>query len=187
MLQLTIPAAVYEEFDEEKNEFIYTTISKEQTLQLEHSLVSLSKWESKYCKPFLSKQEKTDEELLDYIKFMTITQNVKDETYERLLRTPGAVEKINEYIDTPMTATTFVENGPGKSNGEQVTAELIYYWMIALQIPPEYRKWHLNQLLTLIKVCNIKNQPPKKMKKQDINARNAALNAARKKQLNIKG
>ena len=186
MLQITIPAEIREEFNEETNEFVYTTISKEQTLKLEHSLVSLSKWESKYCKPFLSKQEKTNEELLDYIKFMTITQNVSDDTYERLLRSSEAVNDINAYIDSPMTATKFVESG-GKSSGEQITAELIYYWMISLQIPPEYSKWHLNRLLTLIRVCNVKNQPPKKMKSKDVNARNAALNAARRKQLNTKG
>lgn len=186
MLQITIPADIREEFNEETNEFIYTIVSKEQTLKMEHSLVSLSKWESKYCKPFLSKQEKTNEELLDYIKFMTITQNVKDDTYERLLRTSEAIDEINKYIDAPMTATKFVESS-SKSNGEQITAELIYYWMISLQIPPDYDKWHLNRLLTLIKVCNIKNQPPKKMTSRDINARNAALNAARRKQLNTKG
>ena len=185
MLQITIPADVLEEFDEENNEFIYTTIAKEQTLQLEHSLVSLSKWESKWCKPFLSKQEKTDEEILDYIKYMTLTQNVKPEVYNRL--TEDNIEQINKYIDAPMTATTFSKDGAKGGSREIVTAELIYYWMIALNIPFECQKWHLNRLLTLVKVCNIKNSPPKKMSKRETASRYAKLNAARRKQHNTRG
>ena len=183
MLEITLPAL--EHWDEKKEEFV--TYKKALTLQFEHSLVSLSKWESKYCKPFLGKAEKTDDEILDYIKFMTITQNVKDDVYDRLLKTNGAIETIQKYIDSPMTATTFSNEGSSKGNSEQITAELIYYWMIAFQIPSEYRKWHLNQLLTLIRVCEVKNRPPKKMKPQDVNARNAALNAERLKKLNTKG
>ena len=186
MLQITIPAAVYEEFDEEKNEFIYTTVSKEQTLQLEHSLVSLSKWESKWCKPFLSKQAKTDEEILDYIKFMTLTQNIKPEVYERL--SDANLEEINRYINAAMTATTFTKDNTRGGNREVVTSELIYYWMIALNIPFDpCQKWHLNRLLTLIRVCNIKNTPPKKMGKRQTASQYAKLNAARRQQFNSKG
>ena len=180
MLQITIPAV--ELWDERKQEFVTT---KEQTLQLEHSLVSLSKWESKWCKAFLTKQEKTFEETLDYIKCMTITQNVDPEVYNYL--TNKNIEEINNYIDAPMTATYFSDDKTVKSSREQITAELIYYWMIALNIPFECQKWHLNRLLTLIKVCNIKNQPPKKRSRKEIMSRNAALNAARRKQLNTKG
>lgn len=180
MLQITIPAV--ELFDERINEFIST---KEQTLQLEHSLVSLDKWESKWCKPFLSKQDKTPEELLDYVKCMTITQNVDPNVYQFL--TDDNLREINSYIEAPMTATTFSDDKNAKKNREIITAELIYYWMIALNIPFECRKWHLNKLLTLVKVCNIKNQPPKKTSKKDLLARNAALNAARRKQLNTSG
>ena len=180
MLQITIPAV--ELWDERKQEFITT---KEQTLQLEHSLVSISKWESKWCKPFLSKQEKTFEETLDYIKCMTITQNVDPEVYNYL--TNENIEEINNYINAPMTATYFSDDKTVKPSREQITAELIYYWMIALNIPFECQNWHLNRLLTLIKVCNIKNQPPKKISKKEIMRRNAALNAARRKQLNTKG
>lgn len=180
MLQITIPAV--ELFDERINEFIST---KEQTLQLEHSLVSLDKWESKWCKPFLSKQDKTPEELLDYVKCMTITQNVDPNVYQFL--TDDNLRDINSYIEAPMTATTFSDDKNAKKNREIITAELIYYWMIALNIPFECRKWHLNKLLTLVKVCNIKNQPPKKTSKKDLLARNAALNAARRKQLNTSG
>jgi hypothetical protein len=180
MLQITIPAT--ELWDETKNEFIYR---KEQTLQLEHSLVSLSKWESKWHKPFLSKDERTSEEILDYVKCMTITQNVDPETYNYLTR--DNFEQINEYINNPMTATVITEDKSGKASREVITSEIIYYWMIALNIPNKFEKWHLNRLLTLIRVCNIKNQPPKKRSKSELMSRNAALNAARRKQLNSRG
>ena len=180
MLRITIPAV--EQWDERKQEFV---ITKEQTLQLEHSLVSLSKWESKWCKPFLTKQEKTFEETLDYIKCMTITQNVNPEVYNYL--TNKNIEEIYNYINAPMTATYFSDDKIAKTSREQNTAELIYYRMIALNIPFECQKWHLNRLLTLIKVCNIKNQPPKKRNRKEIMSRNTALNAARRKQLNTKG
>lgn len=181
MLQIKVPLSP-EGWDEEKNEFVEPKV---QVLQLEHSLVSLSKWESKWCKPFLSKTPKTSEETLDYIKFMTITQNVKPEVYEHL--TAKNIEDINNYIESPMTATTFADDKNGKNNREIITSELIYYWMVALQIPFECQKWHLNRLITLIRVCNIKNAPPKKMSKREIMSRNAALNAARRKQMNSKG
>ena len=180
MLQIVIPGQEF--WDEQKQEFINT---KEQVLQLEHSLISLSKWESKWCKVFLSKQEKTQEETIDYIKCMTITPNVDPEVYNHLTR--ENIKEIEDYIAAPMTATYFSLDNAGKSSREQVTSELIYYWMIALNIPFECQKWHLNRLLTLIKVCNIKNQPPKKMSKREIMSRNAALNAARRQQLNTKG
>ena len=182
MLTITIPASEY--FDERTQEFFTL---KEQTLQLEHSLVSLSKWESKWCKSFLSKTtEMTLEETIDYIKCMTITQNIDPSVYSRLSR--SNIEEINKYIEAPMTATTFYEDPQQKGRyKETVTSELIYYWMIALNIPMECQKGHLNRLLTLIRVCNIKNAPPKKMSKGDITRRNAALNAARRKQFNSKG
>lgn len=180
MLQITVPER--ELWDEINEEFISI---KETTLQLEHSLVSLSKWESKWCKPFLTAQDKTMEETIDYVKCMTLTQKVNPLVYRCL--TNENMEAINQYITSPMTATTFNEDKNGKRNREQVTAEIVYYWMIALNIPFECQKWHLNRLLTLIRVCNIKNQPPKKMSRQEIMSRNAALNAARRKRLNSKG
>lgn len=181
MLQIIVPISP-EGWDEKKQEFVKP---KTQILQLEHSLVSLSKWESKWCKPFLSKSIKTDEEILDYIKFMTITQNVKPDVYNYL--THANIRDIDAYINAPMTATTFSEDKQGKNGHEIITAELIYYWMIALNIPFECQKWHLNRLLTLIRVCNIKNAPPKKRSKREIMSRNAALNAARREQLKTKG
>ena len=179
MLQLVIKPR--EEWNETSHEFVYT---KGQTLQLEHSLVSISKWEAKWGKPFLSKDQKTYEETLDYIRCMTLTQNVDPKIYETLSR--ENIEKVNEYIEAPMTATT-VREMPGPKSHEIITSELIYYWMISYQIPFECQKWHLNRLLTLIRVCSIKNQPPKKQSKRDIMSRNAALNAARRQQMNTKG
>lgn len=180
MLTITIPSR--ELYDEQTRSFITT---KEQKLQLEHSLVSLSKWESKWCKAFLSKEEKTLEETIDYIKCMTITQNVDPDVYNFL--TKENVEAINKYIEAPMTATTFRENINGSNRGEITTAELIYYWMISFNIPMECQKWHLNKLLTLIRVCNVKNAPPKKMGKRDIASQYASINAARRKQFNSRG
>lgn len=179
MLYITIPGN--ELWDEIKQEFL--TI-KETTLQLEHSLVSLSKWESKWHKPYFSKTEKTSEEVLDYIRCMTLTQNVKPEVYNCLNQ--EHINTITNYIDDPMTATTFNDNDE-KRDKQIITAEVIYYWMIALNIPFECQKWHINRLLTLIRVCNIKNQPPKQMGKGERLRRQAELNARRKQQLNTKG
>lgn len=181
MIRITIPA-MEEGWDESIQEFV---VAEECVLELEHSLVSLSKWESKWHKAFLGKQEKNREETLDYIRCMTLTPNVDPEVYNRL--TDQNIEQINEYITAPMTATYFSEDKKGKHNREVVTSELIYYWMIALTIPFECQDWHLSRLLTLIHVCNIKNSPPKKMSRREIMSRNAALNAARRQQLNSKG
>ena len=184
MLQITIPGDEF--WDEEKQEFVQAT--KDQILQLEHSLVSLSN--SLLWTDFMIflQEEKTTEETIDYIKCMTLTKNVNPDVYDRL--TKENLQAIDEYIQDPMTGTTFSDNSKntkGKLNGEIITTELVYYWMIAMQIPFECRKWHFNRLLTLIRVCEIKNQPPKKTSKKDIMSRNAALNAARRKQLNTKG
>lgn len=180
---LTLRITSPENWDEKKEEFVYTPPF---TLQLEHSLISLAKWESKWCKPFLGKEAMSVEEVIDYVKCMTITQNVPDEVYNRL--TKENFDEVAKYIDSPMTATWFSSpEEKGKINKEQITAELIYYWMIALQIPFETQKWHLNRLLTLIRVCNIKNSPPKKMTNSEIVSRNKALNAARRKAMNSRG
>lgn len=185
MLHITIPAKIVEQYNEETEEFVYITESKEQTLQLEHSLVSLRKWESKWCKAFLANKDKTQEELLDYIKCMTLTQNVHPSVYSNL--SEENYKEIRDYIEAPMTATVFSDEKGGKKGREVVTAELIYYWMIALNIPFECQRWHLNQLITLIRVCNIKNQPSKKRSSAETLRNNAALNAARRKRLNTRG
>ena len=149
--------------------------------------MSVSKWESRWCKPFLSNDPKTKEECDDYIRCMTLTQNVPQIVYKAI--PDSVVEKVNDYIERPMTATWFRDdkNRPGPKNREIVTAELIYYWMIALNIPFECQKWHLNRLLTLIRVCNEKNAPQKKMTKKDLYSYNRSLNEARKKRLHSHG
>jgi hypothetical protein len=181
MLQLVV-TLIPEQWDEEKEEFIN---SKTTVLQLEHSLISLSKWEAKWCKAFLSQKELTDEEILDYIKCMVITPNVKPEIYDCL--TKENIDEIVKYISAPMTATTVRDTRGSKFNSEVVTSELIYHWMIELQIPFECQKWHLNRLITLIKVRIAKTNPPKKMSKGEIMRRNAELNSLRRRQMNSRG
>lgn len=180
MLSITVPER--EIYDEEKNEFIKIP---RMNLKLEHSLVSISKWEAKYKVPFISnKYQKTQEQIMDYIKFMTITQNVDDLVYLGL--TNENIKEISDYIEDPMTAS-WVNDDKKSRNNEAVTSELIYWWMTALQIPWEAQKWHLNRLLMLIRIGNIKNQPPEKLSKSQILSRNRALNEARKKKFNTKG
>lgn len=179
MLKITIPSI--ELFDEKQMKF---SKSKEVTLQLEHSLVSISKWESVWRKPFLTKENKTKAETLDYIKCMTITQNVDPAVYNYIPQ--KIIDTIVEYIETPRTATIVPEIA-GKTNREVITSELIYYWMITFNVPFECQTWHLDRLLTLIKVINLKNQPKRKGNLKDLMSRNAALNAKRKAELNTSG
>ena len=182
MLRITIPGSK-ELWDERKQEFIPPT--EPRTIQLEHSLVSLSKWESTWNKAFLSSKEKTNEETIDYIRCMTITQNVDSAIYYRLSR--DNIQQINDYIAAPMTATYFRDDKIMGHSRDTITAELIYYWMIALNIPFECQKWHLNRLFALIKVCSIKSGPQKKMSKSEIARQQAELNAARRKKYHTKG
>jgi hypothetical protein len=172
-------------FNNDTNKFI--NISKDTTICLEHSLVSISKWESKWHKPFLSKEKKTNEEIIDYIKCMTITQNIPNEVYS-CLSNENFIE-VNSYIENSMTATTFYSFGKCKKlSSEVITSELIYYWMVSNNIPFECQKWHLNRLLTLIRICNNKNSASNnKMPKKDVAREYAAINAARKAKFNTKG
>ena len=171
-------------FNNETGEFFYI---KETTFKIEHSLVAIAKWESKWHVAFLDdKVEKTNEMILDYVKCMTISQNVDPNVYNHL--PPETLKEINDYIGDPMTATTFsnVNNGPGSS--EFITNEIVYYWMIASNIPLECEKWHFNRLMTLIRVCSEKNNPDKKkMNRRDIFNQNRALNEARKKAMKTRG
>lgn len=173
-----------EVFDEETLEF--KTIEP-RTLRLEHSLIALSKWESKWCKPFLTSsktQKRTPEEMIDYIRCMSLDEI---EPEDLLGLTQSDLNKISEYISLPMTATTFRDDPNARPSREVVTAEIIYYWMITLGIPFECQKWHLNRLMTLIKVCSIKNAPEKKMSKKQMLSQRNALNSARRRQMNTRG
>jgi hypothetical protein len=180
VLKLVVPETEY--YDEEKEEF---STEPEVELVLEHSLVSLSKWESKYKKPFLG-SSKSGEELLYYIEVMIVSPlYAPGEILHRL--SEENYESINAYVDSPESATTFGEMPERKGRGETITAELIYYWMVAFNIPFECESWHLNRLFALIRICNIKNSPPKKMSKQEVSRRYADLNAQRKAQLGTRG
>ena len=180
MITITIPAN--EAFDEATGEFITTKATE---LQLEHSLISISKWESKWHKPFLSGDSKTPDETMDYIRCMALNKNVDPMVYKFL--TEQNIMEVNSYIEDSMTATWFAEDKSKSGKREIITSELIYYWMIALNIPYECEKWHLNRLLTLVKICNIKNQPEKKMSKREIMSRNRALNEQRRQAMNTRG
>ena len=181
MKTITIPDI--EAFDDESEKFVYV---KGRTFVIEHSLVSISKWESKWKKPFITTKEKTVEELRDYVRCMTLTQNVDEEIY-KYIPVP-IMNEIIEYMNDPMTATWFsdVDKHNGK-NGETITSELIYYWMTAANIPIECQKWHLNRLMTLIRIAGEKNQPPKKMNKNDILKQNRSLNAMRRARSKSRG
>lgn len=179
MLTIFVPEG--ELYDASKNEFIYL---KATTLVLEHSLVSISKWESKWKKSYLNTSDKTLEENLDYIRCMTITKNVNPLIYKNLPK--DVTNRITEYINDPMTATTFMDD---RQSGRQgvVTSEVIYSWMVTLNIPFECQRWHLNRLLTLIKVCSKNATPPKKMSNAEKLARYSEINAMRRKAMNSKG
>lgn len=181
MLQITVPASEF--YDESTEEFVEI---KEQTLTMEHSLISISKWEAKWKKPYLSDEKKTSEELLDYFKCMTVTPSkVNPLVYSAL--TQENLKEISDYIQDSMTATTI--NGTKRGGRREIwTSEVIYYYMIAQNIPVEFEKWHINRLITLIQVCAIKNNPnQKKMSRAAIARQNHAINAARRKKYGTRG
>ena len=182
MIRILLPEK--ELYDEVNNKFVYLP-SRE--LILEHSLVSISKWESKWHKSFLNTDDKSFDEVMDYIKCMCVEELEDENDLYRL--SEENVSDINAYIQDSMTATTFSDFSDNKNtkSREIITSEIIYYWMIANNIPFECQYWHLNKLLTLIKVCSIKNSPEKKMSTSEIISRNKALNAARRKKMNSKG
>lgn len=180
MLQLSIGQGEY--YDEKQERFIKV---KPTLVRLEHSLKSLAKWESKWKKPFLSKDAMTREESIDYIRCMEVTGLVDPKIFEYV--TSEQEKQVNEYINDKMTATVVNRRGPQKPSREKVTAEIIYFWMIQHGIPSEYEKWHLNRLLTLIEVCSIKGGPGKKMSMKEQMAEQRAMNAARKAKYKTKG
>lgn len=179
---LTIHVPERELFDDEKQEFITT---ESVALKLEHSLVSIARWESKWELSFLNTKEKTDEQMASYIESMIISPEDTSGIVDRL--TAEDISAINTYINASYTATTFKQDANSKKNSEVITAELIYYWMIALNIPFECQHWHINRLITLVRVCNLKNQPPKKRSTSEIAASRARLNAERRAQMGSRG
>lgn len=179
---LVIDVPISEGFDEKKKEFV---IIESFRLEMEHSLASLSKWECFFEKPFLGKDEKTLEETMWYVRSMVMTPDVPPEIYSKLSQ--ENLDAINGYIKAEMTATTFKEATNQRHSPEIITAELIYYWMVALNIWIECEHWHLNRLFALIKVCNLKNAPPKKMSRSEAAAERRALNNQRRAQTGSRG
>lgn len=180
MLQITVPKTEF--YDEEEDRFVET---KETVLKLEHSLISLSKWESKWHKPFLAEKEKSVEEIIDYVKCMTLNPTVDPMVYSCI--TEENLDSITKYMEDTMTATWFNENKQN-SNRRVSTSELIYSQMIKAGVPFECAKWHLNRLMTLIRVCAIENlSGEKKMSRTEVAQQNRELNAARRAALNSKG
>ena len=180
MLTITIPGEEF--FDESKSEFV---TRGDVTFDLEHSLVSLSKWESKWEKPFLGKGERTTEETLDYVRCMVLTPDFDPDNLMRLSQ--KNMDEINAYIPAKMSATWFNDQNGKAQTSETITSELIYYWMISLNIPWECQYWHLNRLFTLIKVCGAKNAPPKKMSRAEVARRQRELNQKRRAQTGSQG
>jgi len=180
MLKIIIPGTEY--YNEETETF--ETVGDFE-LELEHSLISLSKWESKYQKPFLSNSDKSPEEILDYIEAMILTPNYPEKLFQNFTNQNFA--QINHYIESKESATTFGNMPERKGRNEVITSELIYYWMVAFNIPFECEHWHLNRLFSLIRICNIKNSKPQKMSRSEIAARNRELNAQRKAQYGTRG
>lgn len=181
MLKIEVPISP-EGWNEETQEFVDP---ETRVLELEHSLVSISLWESKWKKAFLSGKEKTAEETLDYIRCMTLNE-VEPDVYDHLTR--ENIIQINKYIEDPMTATVLLKDKNGGKSKDTPTSELIYYWMIANTIPVEFQYWHINRLLTLIRVCGMKNNPPKGHRsKGDIARSYAEINKANRARFNSKG
>lgn len=182
---LTIHVAIGEEQVLEKDNEVLFIDPETTSLDLEHSLVSLSKWEAKWEKPFLSSVEKTDEETFDYIYSMILTPNVPRD-FLNLLSNDN-IREINEYINKKMTATWFSNEEKPKQSSQTITSELIYSWMVALQIPIECEVWHLNRLITLVRIINQQNQPKKKMTRAEALAQQREMNAKRRAELGTSG
>lgn len=183
LLKISLPEQEF--FIEETMEFLTLPAVD---FVMEHSLFTISKWEEKHAVAFYGKQEKSNDDMIDYIRCMIISpEEFDDKNFMRMINTKQYLDKIMAYINNPATATTFRETKGGAPNRETPTSELIYYWMIANQIPVEFEHWHINRLMTLIRVCGVKNTPPKKRSMHDIMSDNAALNAQRRAKLGTKG
>ena len=179
MLEITVPAN--EIYLPGENRFVAVPSC---TLTLEHSLISIAKWESKWHIPYLNAKKRSRAQEFDYIRCMAVGP-VKNE-YVFLVLTPENIAQIRAYMEESMTATTF-SKGQRSISREVVTAETLYCRMFANNIPMECQKWHLNRLLTLIRVCDAKNGPKSKMTKRQTAAHYAEQNALRRAKYNSRG
>jgi hypothetical protein len=179
MLRITVTMS--ESFDEEKQEFLSETFD----LELEHSLVSVSKWESIWEKPFLVQEDKTPEEVFSYIECMILNPDPPPEIVYKL--SERDLKVVHDHIASKATATWFNEQKVAGRSSETFTSELIYFWMSSFAIPFEAENWHLSRLLTLIRIHNVKNQKPKKMNRNEMAAQRRAENERRKKALGTTG
>ena len=179
---LTIYVGATEHFDEKTREFSYVGGTP---IQLEYSLAILSKWESKFNKPFLGPQKKTREETISFIQEMIITPEISPDIINEF--TLQNFKDVNAYMESKQTATWFSDTPEPKTSREVITAELIYYWLVTFNIPWEAQHWHLNKLFTLIKVFNAKSEKPKKMTPGQAAARRRELNEQRKQQYKTAG
>lgn len=174
MLKITVPGGEF--YDESRNRFV--TVPKT-NLQLEHSLVSISKWESIWRRSYFNSPPQTDKERRDYIRCMTMTQNVNPDVYDSISK--KQMNQIFAYCESPMTATTVSAKPDPSKKRKIVTSELVYYWMIEYGVPFDpCEKWHINRLMMLLTVCSEKNKPQKKMSKAELAAHHRAVNAARR-------
>ena len=181
---VTVPKS--EVYDEEND--IFYEIKNEVTLVMEHNLIAISRWESKFHKPYLTKDTKTNEEILYYLECMTITKGVESYVYRCIPK--SELLRITEYINDPMTGTTVRESPYAKKQGKEEiqSAELLYYYMFKLGIPKECENWHLNRLMTLMKVYGAKDEKPDgKASRSELIARNRAINARNRSKYHSKG
>lgn len=180
MLEIHVPER---EFYDERNEVFIKT--RPVILQLEHSLMSVSRWESKWRKPFLTDEDKTRAETMDYIRCMTINRDVDPNVYAAL--TSDDIQKIMDYVGAELTATKVYRVKSTNAPKKTITSEVIYSWMVMYNVPFECQKWHISRLLKLLDVLEIANNPKNKMSKGETARSNAALNKARRAKLHSKG
>lgn len=153
-------------------------------LQFEHSLRSLSKWESKNKIAFLAGREKTPAQMVDYYRCMLLSPEDPDLVY---LLDPSQMEELTNYINENQTASSVPNEGPTQYNPETTTSELVYFWMTALKINWEAQDWHFSRLMMLVQITSYKQQPPKKRNPREVLSDMRRENERRKKLFNTSG
>lgn len=157
-------------FDEETNTFLHPVGKK---LHLEHSLLSISKWEAEWEIPFLN-TDKTSEQSLSYIKCCVL-----DDDFDELLLNTLSDKNIldfNAYLSKGMTAKKIIDLRSSLSQKRKsrrpasqkaLTSEDIYYSMIQFHVWKECEEWPLQRLLSLLQLCSLKSNSTGEMSKSD--------------------